>query len=361
MGGLSRGLLQVLLLILVSTTAFNAQAAYTCSSLFEESSQRSIANVASLEARTNELKIGTYNMLNFFMETQNARGKSQKPRWAIEEIAKVLKQENYDILVAQEIESLATAKKFSHDFLNDQYEVYSTTTKDKRGLYVVFFVKRSLPYQFKVESHAEETWFDPIKNEESFLFERDLPTLHIYRNAGDEVPMLTMLGAHFKSKRHRSGNGESGTTQDFESNILREAQANRATQIIQRYQMKFGYDHPILIAGDFNSNHNYAPEYYGFLRHAKLSDTVGLKDGIESYTDRTTHAYFGGKRPSYNQLDGILITPSLTKYLKASYVVKYRDAQGNEMDIAKTKAERNQAPSDHRPITAVFYIEDLRK
>lgn len=370
MGELSRGLSKVLVLILASTgsiflgsilgsTLYSSTSraqGFLCSSLFAE------------QDNSSRLKIGTYNLLNLYLHTGNInKGKNQpheKPLWATKQIADLIKSENYDIFVAQEVESISSAKKFNEDFLENKYDVYTTTTKDVRGLFVVFFVKKSLPFHYKLESHAEETWFDPIKNQESPVFERDLPTLHIYRNANDDVPILTMLGVHFKSKRHRSKSRDPQNADeaiDYESNILREAQANRATKIIQQYQIKFGYDHPILMAGDFNSNHNYAPEFAGFLRYTKLSDTVGLKKEITKYSERTTHSYFGSEKPKHNQLDGILVTPSLAAYLKDSYVVRYKNADGTEKDISRTKEERKETPSDHRPITAIFIIEDLRK
>lgn len=360
MGELSRGLSKVLVLVLILSTGLISRevTAQTrqCASLFDKTEN------------SNQLKIGTYNLLNLYLHTGNInKGKTksyEKPVWATKQIADLIKEENYDIFVAQEIESIASAEKFNKDYLGDKYKVYSTTTKDIRGLFVVFFVKKTLPFHYKLESHAEETWFDPIKNQESYLFERDLPTLHIYRNTSDKVPMLTMLGVHFKSKRHRGASRDPQSVangpMDYESNIIREAQANRATKIIQRYQIQFGYDHPILMAGDFNNNHNYAPEYVGFLRHTKLTDTIGLKREITKYSDRTTHSYFGSEKPKHNQLDGILVTPSLAGYLRDAYVVRYKNEDGTLKDISRTKAERKATPSDHRPITAIFVIDELK-
>ena len=362
MGELSKGFYKTLFIFLsaIILLSSNSAEALQCSSLFDSNAR------SSFESSENQLKVGTYNLLNLYIHAGNVRKKNSgphdKPLWAIEETGRVLREENYDIFVAQEVESLGSARKFNEEHLGSQYNIYSTTTKDIRGLFVIFFVKKNLPFHFKVESHANEKWFDTLRNEEAPLFERDLPTLHIYKNAKDEVPMLTMLGVHFKSKRHRFGprdpNSQNNIT-EFESNRLREAQANRAIQIIQKYQMKFGYDHPILMAGDFNSNHNYSPEYLGLSRYAKLSDTVGLKNKIESYSDRTTHSYFGGKSPKHNQLDGILITPSLVSLLLDAYVVKYTESSGEKRDIPRTKEERKRNPSDHRPITAVFSIEKL--
>lgn len=326
---------------------------------------RLFASQAINADRSDQLKVGTYNLLNLYMHKGNIRkegsGAHDKPLWAIKEMGKLLKEQDYDIFVAQEVESIGSAKKFNEEFLGDQYHIYSTTTKDVRGLFVVFFVKKSLSYHVKIESHAEEMWFDPLKQHEAPLFERDLPTLHIFKNKDDAVPMLTMIGAHFKSKRDRYSSRDPATsTVEVESNVIRTAQANRTTEIIQRYQMKFGYDHPILIAGDFNSNHNFAPEYAGFFRHAKLTDTLGYKDsGVERYSDRTTHSFFGKGRPKHNQLDGILVTPSLIKYLIQSYVVKYKDEDGSERDIPRTKDARKKNPSDHRPVTAIFSTEEL--
>jgi hypothetical protein len=354
-----RGLFYVLVLIF-SLTAFDSHA-QQCARLFDQTS-------LSSAQKSDQLKVGTYNLLNLYLHAGNVRkansGPHQKPRWAIEQMGSLLKEENYDIFIAQEVESIGSAKKFNEEYLDNQYNVFSTTTKDIRGLFVVFFVKKSLPFHYKIESHSNEMWFDTLRNQESPVFERDLPTLHIYKNKNDKIPMLTMLGAHFKSKRDRFGPRDPATNEsevETESNRLREVQANRATQIIQRYQIQFGYEHPILIAGDFNSNHNYAPEFVGFLRHAKLSDTIGMKRKIEKYSDRTTHSYFGGQSPKHNQLDGVLVTPSLAEFLMDSYVVAYKDEDGAQKDIPRTKDERKRNPSDHRPVTAIFSLGLLTK
>lgn len=366
MGKLSRSAIKGYALSFLLAISFDANAKQ-CGGLFdlEESrvrvQERLVAQAESkTEVRLDRVKIGTYNLLNLFIHQGNIHKNTKvhaKPLWATEQLAKTLKEEDYDIFVAQEVESIRSAHIFNKKYLDNQYQVFTTTTRDVRGLYVVFFVKKALPFHYKLESHDAETWFDPVRNKEASIFERDLPVLHIYKNEYDKKPLLTMLGVHFKSKRHRQGvDGQI----DFESNILRTAQANRATQIIQRYQIEYGYEHPILIAGDFNSNHNYAPEYTGFYRHAKLRDTLGLKSRVLSIAERASHSYFGdAKATRHNQLDGILITPVLEQFLIKAYIVKYRDYEGNQRDIPRTKFERKSNPSDHRPITAIFDLRSL--
>lgn len=338
--------------------------AQQCSQLFS-SNKNSRPSLNKPQVSKSQLKIGTYNLLNLYIHKGNIRKDTdphEKPRWAIEEMGLVLKAENYDIFVAQEVESIQSAHRFNKEHLDNQYNIYSTTTKDIRGLFVIFFVKKTLPFTFKIESHADEMWFDPLNNSMNHVYERDLPTLHIYKNTSDNIPMLTMMGVHFKSKRDRFGPKDL-ETQHFEtekeSTRLREAQANRATELIQKYQIEFGYEHPIIIAGDFNNNHNYAPEYAGFFRHAKLADTLGMASPVTQFSQRATHSYFGDTKPRHQQLDGILVTTSLVGSLMQSYVVNYRDENGIEKDIPRTKQERKRNPSDHRPVTAIFNLEQI--
>ncbi len=347
------GKLSIILTSLIALLLSFEANARSCGGLFERVELQN-------EVHLDRVKIGTYNLLNLFIHKGNIRKNTKvhaKPQWATEKLAETIKEENYDIFIAQEVESVQSARLFNRRYLEDQYEVFSTVTNDVRGLYIVFFVKRNLPFHYEVESHASETWFDPVKKTESTLFERDLPVLHIYRTQYDKQPMLTMLGAHFKSKRNRDT--ENGA-KDIESDIRRTAQANRAVQIIQKYQIKYGYEHPILIAGDFNSNHNYRPEFASFYRHAKLRDTIGVNKRVNSIADRASHSYFGDKKITrHSQLDGILVTPILEKFLIDSYVVKYRDEDGSYLGIPRTKEDRKKNPSDHRPITAIFDFTPL--
>src|SRR5690606_18932273 len=135
-----------------------------CGSLFELGFQ----NQAELttEVRLDHVKIGTYNLLNLFIHQGNIHKNTKvhaKPLWATEQLAKTLKEEDYDIFVAQEVESIQSAHIFNKKYLNNQYQILTTTTRDVRGLYIVFFVKKNLPFHYKLESHDSETWFDPVR------------------------------------------------------------------------------------------------------------------------------------------------------------------------------------------------------
>ncbi len=306
-----------------------------------------------------ELRIVTYNMLNLYLHLGDIRKNdtiqmTQKPRWALEQMAETFARHPFDIMIAQEVESLGSARLFNKEFLNEEFNIYSTATKDKRGLYVVFFVRKTLPFKFQIESHLSEMWLDPMDQVVKEVFPRDLPTLQVYDPKYDQIPILTVMGAHLKSMRPRvisQGDGTYNTDKD--SLIMREAQANRATRIIQRYQIKYGLSHPILIAGDFNNAHNFSPEFNGFFRHAKLSDSVSLvRENM--FADKITHTYFGNGKAEHHQLDGILLTPVLVPFLKDSFVLPYYDNRGAPKDLPRTKAQRKTNASDHSPVIAIF-------
>lgn len=306
-----------------------------------------------------ELRIVTYNMLNLYLHLGDMNKNheiqiTQKPRWALEQMAETFARHPFDIMVAQEVESLGSAKLFNKEYLNEEFNILSTSTKDSRGLYVVFFVRKSLPFDFKIESHLSEMWLDPMDQTIKEVFPRDLPTLQVYDPQYNQIPIFTLIGAHLKSMRPRvisNGQGEYNTDKD--SLIMREAQANRATKIIQRYQIKYGMSHPILIAGDFNNAHNFAPEFNSFFRHTKLSDSVSLiKENL--FADKITHTYFGNGRVEHHQLDGILMVPAFIPFLKDSFVLPYYDNRGVPKDLPRTKGQRKKNASDHSPVIAIF-------
>lgn len=310
-----------------------------------------------------ELRIVSYNMLNLYVHLGDIHKDhtvqvTQKPQWALEEMAESFRRHPFDIMIAQEIESVNSAKLFNRDYLNDEFDIYSTQTRDIRGLFVVFFVRKTLPFKFQMESHIKEKWIDPIDNVEKEIFPRDLPTLQIYDPQFQKKPLMTIIGAHLKSLRDRTVTSNGQVGMDSGSYLMREAQAHRATKIIQRYQLKHGLNHPILIAGDFNNSHNYSPEFYGFFRHTKLQDSVSLiKEN--KFADKITHSYFGQGYPQHHQLDGILMVPSVVSALLDSYIIPYYDADGMPRDLPQTKHQRKKNPSDHWPVRAVFSFQRI--
>ncbi len=358
-------LLQGIVLVLFCSVTIPAQSAM-CLRYFQKHSGQEVGprQFSPAIQQVQELKIVTYNMLNLYMHLgkyhqNNSIHMTQKPRWALDQMAELFEKHPFDIMVAQEVESVQSAREFNKEFLKNKFRVMTTTTKDARGLYTVFFIRKTLPFEYRMDSHLNEKWKDPMDGDMKEVFPRDIPTLHLLDPADKSVPLMTLIGAHFKSMRHRDISVGDGTyNRDFESRVQREAQVNRATQIIQRYQLTYGFKHPIVIMGDFNNSHNFQPEFMGFFRHTKLRDSLSLMEEL-GYLDRVSHSYFGNGRAQHHQLDGILIVPSLIEAMSSSYVIPYYDQNGNPKPLPYNKNDRKSNPSDHWPILAVFDFQKI--
>lgn len=317
------------------------------------------------------LRVGSYNLLDLFEKSGKIHRDDPKNlltilpegRRPMEEAlktfedlkaeARVILNNQYDILTVVEVENLKALSTFSEEFLNGEFDSYLIEGNDPRGIDVGFLVRSSLPLEVEQKSHREENWNDPTQGGKSVrLFSRDFPAL-IFRTSKDSKPAMVYFGTHFKSKRDRPN--------DNESRILRQAQVERASEIVKNYEKDFGSNVPVFVAGDFNGEIAHEKEFTSLNQVASLKDTFDVVSPPLSEQERITHSFFPKDgRPKWAQLDAVLANPAATKFVNEAKVPHYHDENGNEIPVPKSYDElKKSQPSDHYPVHVELDFKSL--
>lgn len=284
-----------------------------------------------------ELKMGSYNTLYLM------KGLDTTPR-VIEhrkDVALAILENDLDVVTLQEVSDFDKLKAFSDTYLGGRYMPFLTAGNDERGIQIAFLVKKDLPFQMKLETHAETRGIHPITGQDIEIFSRDVPTLSIWSDTQDvakDDPLVILSGTHFKSKRDSNG--------DPESRLMRAAQVKAAVGILDEKRTKYP-DSMVMMAGDFNGDVSKEAEFAA-LRESMV-DVFNTQNMSEA--DRITHSYHPNGGPtSYSQLDAFFVSPDKTQYVSSAFVHRYKDAHGNVKRLPRSFAERMQNPSDHFPV-----------
>jgi len=293
------------------------------------------------QVRTNTLRLATFNVLN--LNKDKSRSDKRK-------LAEMIRNADPDILVLQEVESPLILSKFGAGYLKGEFDRFMIPGNSYGfGLNIAFLVRKSLGFEIEIISHSDELWNDPTQpGKNRRLFTRDLPAL-LLRKEGAHSPSLIVLGIHNHSKKSRAD--------DPNSTILRTAEANRTSEIIQRLEMQYGSDVPIVLAGDFNARVNAAPEYNQLWRSAHMEDVFNLLSYPPRYPDRFTNVYFVSEnsRPVPRQLDAVLVNRALQDRILSARV--YRPVKPKMRSYPRSQKERRRLPSDHFLVVAEFGVD----
>ncbi len=315
------------------------------------------------------LKIATYNVENLFdLEKKGYKYKEYKPNgkslWnqknykiKLNNLSKVIKDIDADIIALQEIHSLKALKdlRFALKQKGLYYQYFSIADKKDTAIKVAILSK--IPFVYSKELPVTNTF--KYRNILETKFKINNKDLYIFTN-------------HWKSK----AGPESMRI------VSAKALRKRVSQI--------GYDKNIILIGDFNSHYE---ENILFKKKRKHNDTNG-KTGIndvlktkyqteiaKNTTYRKNSFYnlwydidrknrysyiFRGKKET---LDNILISQSLLKeseiyYKKASienFSKKYLFYKKNiyrwKVSRAKVRKHKGKGYSDHLPVVAKFIID----
>ena len=311
-----------------------------------------------------ELKVGTLNTLNLYMNIGKfetapapARGlirkteRLSKDPQKVQELADFIVKRDLDFVVLEEVEDLDTLKDFIDGYLGDAYHFFWGGTNDQRGVQIAILAKRDLPFKYEFRSHIDETWVNTVlKDGEPTetgdvrpVFSRDLPLVLVRpEDSPKEKPMFALFGTHYKSKRLREG--------DTESSLLRTAQVQKTTGIVQKLQMEFK-GLPVMLAGDFNGSLNYEPEYLSLWRSNHFVDSLDKMESDVPVKDRVTHTFHpreGARKTS--QIDAVLVTEDMRDAITHAEVYRYTDANGNARPLPSSYEDREKNPSDHFPV-----------
>jgi len=257
------------------------------------------------------LKIGTFNTENLFIRYLFNRMKKEKSitpshekidelshdalGFSLEDFqtvngpqrrntARVITENQPDILAVQEVENIMALKLFDRNYLNKSYEYKMLIDgNDSRGIDVGIFSKYPIV-------HVRSFQFDKDQ-EGTFIFSRDCLEADILL---PNKKLLTVYVNHFKSK---IGGGEE----------RRRKQANQVTKIIQD---RFGEDldkHDFVIFGDLNAG----PKEQELKSLLELNGIENVVQTRLPEADRWTHYYLPENKAE--QLDYLLLSSSLTK------------------------------------------------
>ena len=303
-----------------------------------------------------ELNIGTYNVLNLefspgrYYDNPNIGNREWVKEHLTKDIeqtlgiAKVIKEQNLDIVVLQEVEGETALKLFIKKYLDDAYEPFIYSGNDTRGIDVAIIVKKDLPFKIKYTSNREYNWTNAISGEEEKVFSRDLPAIHVWRNDEEatENPAFVLFATHYKSQRNRPN--------DPRSEVVRTNQVIETRRIISEHE-KYYPETPIYLAGDFNANLHVENEFKSLFKDQFMKDSFDLLQPVPTKKQRITHTFHPRKGPTKNsQLDGFLTNKNGTDTIIDARVYRYKDKDGKKKPIPKTYDEREQNPSDHFPI-----------
>ena len=315
------------------------------------------------------LTIATYNVENLFdLETKGYKYKEYKPysksNWnkktykiKLQNIAKVIKDIDADIIALQEIHSMQALKDLRFTLKQNglYYQYYKIADKKNTAINVAFLSK----YPFNYAKELQVTSSNKHRNILESRFKLD----------GNDIFMFVN---HWKAK---SG---AESMRIVSAKVLR----NRIKDI--------GYDKNIILLGDFNSDYE---EYLKFKRKRRLNNTNG-KTGINHvlrtlkqtnkvsnvkyekenfynlwYDTGTENRYsyiFRGKKEA---LDNILVSQSLLDAKGVSYVndsitnldkkYLFKKKRIHRWQVSRGRIQKHKGKgySDHLPVMAKFRIK----
>lgn len=242
--------------------------------------------------------------------------------------AKVILENEPDILAVQEVENLEALKLFNRYFLKNAYPYLLVVDgNDPRQIDVGILSK------FPIVSAATHQYDPPGSAPSARVFSRDCLVVDV---AVSKRKTLTLFVNHFKSK---IGGGEE----------KRERQAKRVLAIAkERFGSKLdGGD--FVIVGDLNAHWD-APEVSALMNEKRLTNV--LRDLVDDTDEHWTHYYKKGKLAE--ALDHIILSPSLTAKNSGSSVWVERRGLGTDINYYDgprfSDLTGKEGASDHCPV-----------
>ena len=292
---------------------------------------------SALKPLGQNIRIGTYNILNLFEHLQNDKNNPVKNHERRLGNTAAIREMNADFQLLVEVENLAALQTFNKDYLNDDFVPFVIDGNDTRGIDVALLVKKNLRIEIEYRSH---------KNYAGKVFSRDAPVALVFDldNNGKRLgsPRLAIMLVHQKSKR-TDPDKEDQTAQ------VRKAQAIAALEIVELIKTEFQEQFPVIIGGDFNTAVHSSPEtrpYFDF----GFKDSLDMIDQPVPHNQRDTHYYFSPTGEMHaEQIDALLVSSESDVVSKAD-IYPTRDKNGTALPSPKSFEEREERPSDHLPI-----------
>jgi endonuclease/exonuclease/phosphatase family metal-dependent hydrolase len=277
------------------------------------------------------LHLAAFNAENFYLLLDRAYGREEietlgeaeyqgmnasiynrnKDRGKIAEIARIILEEDFDLVGLCEVGGMESLIAFNRAYLGGRYDCYLHETNSSRGIYVGALARKG---RFPACRAANLPG----------AFSRNLLRLDLGPEGGD----LAVLVVHLKSQ-YGEDRGIERRIREVER--LRELAPRRACVVM-------GDFNGILIRGEAQF------EYASFLElpFRDVLEAVGLPA-----ERRRTHYHFDRSGPNFAQLD----------YIFCSEDVEVLEAAVLEGEIPLNKAQRSLLPSDHLFIRALIRPE----
>lgn len=280
------------------------------------------------------LHIATFNAENFYLlldqsysrEELETLGDEQylamntsiynpnKDRRKIAEIARIIAEQDFDLVGLCEIGGLETLTAFNRLYLDQAYDCFLHEENSRRGIYVGALVKRGRFSRVSAVNAAGN-------------FSRNLLRLEL--GAGPYT--LTVFVVHLKSQL--------GSDQGLEQRVR---EIENLSRLIKGQRC--------LLMGDFNGiaipgEHQFEYEPLLNLPHRDVLEAVGLPTA-----QRRTHYYFSSDGPHFTQLD----------YIFCSDDIEVAQAEILEGEIPLNMQQRRTLPSDHLFVRALVKVPGMR-
>ncbi len=230
-----------------------------------------------------------------------------KEREKIAEIARVILENDFDLVGLCEIGGRETLEAFTRMYLGSRYEFHIQEENSRRGIFVGALLKAGrFPSARSTNASAE--------------FSRNLLKLELGPEGGD----LTVFVVHLKSQY--------GDDRGIDRRI---DEVDRLSALIPRRKC--------VVMGDFNGILIRGSHQFEYERFLELPLTDVLAAMAVPPEARRTHYYFGNGT-NFNQLD----------YIFCTHDIEVLDAGVLEEQVPRTREERRRLPSDHLFIRAII-------
>lgn len=329
------------------------------------------------------LKLGLYNLENLFLifdqplpphylkltEAQWQKLSSSvyenKPLSKCIQIAEIIKQQRPDILMLCEVGGPESLKNFNEHFLDSEFHIALIEGNSDRNIDVGYLIRKNMPFQHDLISHKQRplNFLYPHENTSvktgypvrgsTHFFSRDCAELRLFTDSSQN-PFMILLLTHLKSRLDPERIDPGGTER-------RSAELRTAVDIYKELRQRFPQT-PMALCGDMNG---YAgqpdtdPEFLPLYSETDLEDV--LHSSQVSIEKRSTFFQIKSSgRSEGKQIDYCFLSPELWPRTKPSesYVYRYQDEFGFDMDMPKTIDDKLRLPSDHYPL--FFTLENLK-
>jgi endonuclease/exonuclease/phosphatase family metal-dependent hydrolase len=234
-----------------------------------------------------------------------------KDRAKIAEIARVILENDFDLVGLCEVGGMQTLSAFNRLYLDNRYDAYLYEENSNRGIFVGALVKK-------------DRFPGAVASNVPGIFSRNLLKLEL----GPEGGGLEVFVLHLKSQHGDDGGID-----------RRLDEIDRLCSVVRRKKC--------IVMGDFNGilirgMHQFEYERFLELPFYDVLAAVGIPPN-----QRHTHYYFeNGKH--FSQLD----------YIFCTHDIEVLDAGVLEDNIPQNRMERNRLPSDHAFIRATIRPEE---